>query len=203
MPSPSEIRAQARAARRNLTGEHERSLSLELAERLIESPFFQNNRHIGAYLSNDGEAGTERMIQEIWRQQKHCYLPILCEQPRRQLQFGEYTPQTPLTSNKYGIPEPPAEPGKLREPWRLDMVLVPLVAFDSSGNRLGMGGGYYDRTFAFRLAGKRPPTPILIGVAFECQRRERLPAQDWDVPLDAVVTEQALQIFSPPQPSDG
>ena len=77
---------------------------------------------------------------------------------------------------------------------QLDIVLLPLLAFDDRGNRLGMGGGYYDRLFASRLH-RKTKQPLRVGLAFDCQQAERLPMQAWDVPLHAVVTESGWRFF--------
>ena len=98
-----------------------------------------------------------------------------------------------MYKNRYGIPEP-AHPNKARNfPLRsLDLVLMPLVGFDTQGNRLGMGGGYYDRSFAFLHRHSHWRKPHLMGTAYEFQRLSKLDAQPWDVPLDAIVTEANL-----------
>jgi len=97
-----------------------------------------------------------------------------------------------LLPNRFGIPEPPLKHRHIRMPWGLELILLPLVAFDSDCNRLGMGGGFYDRTLAYlrhRCCWRRPR---LIGVAHECQRVEGLPVNEWDVALDAVITERRV-----------
>jgi 5-formyltetrahydrofolate cyclo-ligase len=140
--------------------------------------------------------GTEPLFDEIWTRGKEGYLPILRSTPVRCLWFGRYRPETVLTRNRFRIPEPAIGENTLDEPWRLDLALVPLVAFDLAGNRIGMGGGYYDRTFAYLKEAGAPRSPALIGLAFECQKHERLPAESWDVPLDGVVTEKAFYTFT-------
>lgn len=81
-------------------------------------------------------------------------------------------------------------------PWGLDLIILPLVAFDLSGNRLGMGGGFYDRTLSFKHQRCHWKGPKLIGIAHELQRVDLLPVNDWDIPLDAVITEQKLYQFT-------
>lgn len=94
-----------------------------------------------------------------------------------------------MRRNRFGIPEPL---GKAVAPQRLDAVCVPLVGFDGRGRRLGMGGGFYDRTFAVNARKKRGNArgPRLIGLAHACQQVGRLPHEDWDVRLTGVVTER-------------
>lgn len=109
------------------------------------------------------------------------------------MRFGRMFAGTPMTSNRYGIPEPvDAKPLHARQ---LDLLLMPLVGFDLAGRRLGMGGGYYDATLAFLRHRRHWRKPRLVGVAFECQRVETLPHDPWDMPLDAVLTEKRLYRF--------
>lgn len=114
-------------------------------------------------------------------------LPVV--QANRQLLFAPWRAGDALGNNRYGIPEPLLTADACLAPEAMQAVIVPVVGFTRNGRRLGMGGGYYDTSFAFRKA--RPAPPLLIGVAYACQEIEALDAQDWDVPLDAVVTEQA------------
>lgn len=192
MNSPAEIRAEMRALRRAMPEALARRHSLTIAHRLAASGIFDRSQRIAAYLGNDGEVGTRDLIEAIWARCKDPYLPILRAAPEKCLWFGLYRPDTILVPNKYRIPEPLPGPDTISEPWRFDLALLPLVAFDLAGHRIGMGGGYYDRTFAYLKENGRPRTPVLIGLAFECQRRAALPAMPWDVPLDGVVTEEAF-----------
>lgn len=196
MNSPAEIRSEIRALRRSLPAEAARRDSNAIARRLAGSAIFRSSRQIAAYLANDGEVGTEELIQFIWNEGKEPYLPILRFEPHKFLWFGLYRPDTALVPNRYRIPEPSPGPDTVPEPWRFDLALIPLVAFDLAGHRIGMGGGYYDRTFAYRKDSGQPRRPVLIGLAFECQKRGGLPAEPWDVPLDGVVTEQAFYTFT-------
>ena len=127
-------------------------------------------------------------MQHIWQAGKKCYLPQLTSE--KTLHFALYEQNDPLVPNQYNIPEPlPRAP--IISPEELDLVLVPLVAFAANGQRLGTGGGYYDRTFAFLRAGKNPK-PKLIGYAFAAQKAESLPVDSWDLQLHVVVTEEDI-----------
>ena len=111
------------------------------------------------------------------------------ENDKKKLLFGQLLPDSKLKKNYFGIPEPCVTRDNQVSVDLLDMVFVPLVAFDLNGFRIGMGSGYYDRTFEKKLAIKDPKCPVLIGLAYEFQKQECLNHQPWDVPLDMVVTE--------------
>jgi 5-formyltetrahydrofolate cyclo-ligase len=109
------------------------------------------------------------------------------------LWFAPFHPHTRLADNRFGIPEPVASRRQACPLLALDIVLMPLVAFDGRGNRLGMGGGYYDRTFASRAHRTHLRRPLLVGAAFAFQRREHLEARPWDVALDAAITDRGFE----------
>jgi 5-formyltetrahydrofolate cyclo-ligase len=124
---------------------------------------------------------------------KVCYLPVIT--PRQSLWFAPYAEGDPLALNRFGIPEP-ARPGlSLVGARALDLILTPLVAFDDQGHRLGMGGGFYDRTLSFLRQRHAWHKPRLLGVAHELQRISALTAEPWDVPLDGVATDMQLYLF--------
>jgi len=110
--------------------------------------------------------------------------------PEGCLRFARWTPKVDLIPNRYGIPEPSVDLGDCLTPDQLDLVLIPLLAFDARGHRVGMGGGWYDRSFAYRLQGTGKP--FMVGVAYAFQQVEAIVAEPWDVPLDAVVTERGI-----------
>ena len=137
------------------------------------------------YLSHDGEIDPCLLLRHCWQHKIHTVLPVLHPFTAGNLLFLRYSEMTVMTSNKYGIPEPVCEVQNVVPLTALDLLFVPLVGFDEMGNRLGMGGGYYDRTLN-RLA-KNHNTQI-IGLAHDCQQVEQLPIAAWDVPLNAIVT---------------
>jgi 5-formyltetrahydrofolate cyclo-ligase len=116
----------------------------------------------------------------------------------RALWFLPYGRDTRLAPNRFGIPEPDVAAHTRCRARDLDLVLMPLVAYDDAGNRLGMGGGFYDRTFSYLKYRSFWRKPLLIGVAYELQRLESLPARPWDVPLNGVATEKRLYRFDHP-----
>ena len=113
-------------------------------------------------------------------------LPVV--QPDRHLLFAPWRAGDDLATNRYGIPEPTLAASSCLRPDELSAALVPLLGFTRQGRRLGMGGGYYDASFAFRK--KTPAAPTLIGVGFACQELDALDAQAWDVDMDAIATER-------------
>ena len=144
---------------------------------------------MACYLANDGELDPAPLVRRLRSSGREIYLPVL-DGPL--LRFAPWTEGEPLRRNRFGIPEP-ATRHRARSALRLDVILVPLVVFDDAGNRLGMGGGFYDRTFA-RLQDRRAwRRPRLVGVAYGFQRVETLSARSWDVRLCGVVTERGYQ----------
>ena len=156
---------------------------------------FQQSQQIACYLAFQNEFDTQPILQAIWQAGKQCYLPVLIEEiaGKPSLEFVQYHEGDPLQTNRYSILEPKQHTTKIA-PDQLDLVITPLVAFDGSGHRLGMGAGYYDRTFAF-LHQKKLTSPALLGLAYEIQRVENVPADPWDIALAGVVTEERLTVF--------
>lgn len=194
MSQPAEqkhqLRQLLRQTRRNLTSEQQQQASVDVVETLkqalthprIHAP--QPPQRIAAYWASDGEIDLHGFIQYCHAQDIELYLPVV-QSAEAALVFARLTPNTPLTNNRFGIPEP--QNGQAIAASQLSLVLMPLVGFDDQGGRLGMGGGFYDRTFADRQQWSQ--TPKLIGVAHECQKVERVPRESWDIELDAVVTD--------------
>lgn len=156
----------------------------------VHSDIFLTNQHFACYLAADHEIETQLFIEHIFQHKKQCYLPRL-EQDH--MIFAHYDLGDPLTPNQFNILEPTITQRNHRDAKKMDVILTPLVGFDSKGHRLGMGGGFYDRTLE---SVKRQAKPIIIGLAFECQRIEAVPTEAWDIPLDAILTEHGLEFFS-------
>ncbi|SRR5690554_1184019 len=192
MHSKFEIRRQMRALRRSLSPRERSRAATQLARQLLRAPPFRRALRIACFLSADGEIDTGPLIAAAWRLGKQVYLPVLVPFGPQRLWFRAYRPDTALARNRYGILEP--REGRRLDGRELDLVLTPLVAFDGQGHRLGMGGGYYDRTFA-QLHRGRWQRPRLLGLAYAFQRVDALPAEPWDVPLWGVATERGLHRF--------
>ena len=187
----SALRSELRSRRKALSITQQAHASLLLLRQLMQLPQFMRARHVALYIANDGEIDPAPVAQQLWKMDKHCYLPVLRPDKNKALWFVEYTPDAALTKNRFGIPEPDFRQHHKLPAQRLDVVLMPLVGFDRSGARLGMGGGFYDTTFAFKQknnAGK----PYLIGLAHSCQEVDSLATDAWDIPLFAIATEQEI-----------
>ncbi len=190
MYDPQQIRCQIRSQRRALSAQEQKRHSQAMTSILTKSKLFRNSTNIAIYIENDGEMGVTQLVSIIFNLGKRCYLPVLRPMLPNRLWFVEYRPEDRLILNRYGILEPSIRRHKPVSTYALDIVLVPLVAFDVSGNRIGMGGGFYDRTFSYLLNRNQWYKPKLVGTAHELQKLESIHPNIWDVPLDAVVTEK-------------
>ncbi|WP_108125763.1 5-formyltetrahydrofolate cyclo-ligase [Saccharospirillum mangrovi] len=178
------LRRELRARRRALSSHQQRLAAQRLIRQVVRLPGYARVRSIALYWAMDGEIDVTPLMHRLMRDGKTVYLPVL--QPQRlALWFRPWQPTSFMRDNRFGIPEP--QQGRRLAPWALDWVLLPLVGFDDLGGRLGMGGGFYDRTFAARA--RWPRQPRLIGVAHQCQQVEPIPLESWDIPLAAVVTD--------------
>lgn len=153
---------------------------------------FRNASRIGAYLAADGELDTAPILNLAHGRRKRFHVPVLRRPNDRKLWFVRYDPTELQRLNRYRISEPALRNGRLRLARQLDLLLVPLVGFDDRCNRIGMGGGYYDRTLSYLRNRQHWHRPVLVGIAHECQRVERLESNPWDVPLDLVITEKGV-----------
>lgn len=186
--SKTQLRREFRRLRAALTPAQRRKAAGRAARRLAQSPMFRRARHLALYLSHGSELDTTPLLRHCLAAGKAVYVPRVLDGHR--LRFERYGEAVPLRRNRYGIREP-ARRGPLRGASRLDLVVLPLTAFDAQGHRLGAGGGYYDRAFALR----RGSRPRLVGYAHALQQAASLPAEPWDVRLDAVVTDKTLHVF--------
>jgi 5-formyltetrahydrofolate cyclo-ligase len=186
----NQLRQLIRQRRQALSPEQQRLAAIELVRQFTTQPQLAKLQHLALYLSNDGELDTAPLIQALWQQGKSLYLPILHPHKAGFLVFQQYRPDTPMTSNKFGILEPELDATQLKALPEIEMIGLPLVAFDQQGNRMGMGGGFYDRTLANAVFCQ--PAPLLVGLAHQCQQVEQVPVESWDVPLDLVVTPDQL-----------
>lgn len=191
MTDRQQLRHICRAKRRQLSPQQRQQAARALCQYFLTSELFKQCQHIGFYRSYQSEIDTGLLLENTLATNKSCYLPRLHPE-LNQLLFMPYQLGDPLVKNRFGIEEPPLVAERVMLAWNLDVVLVPLIAFDDTGQRLGSGAGYYDRTFAFK---KQRPLPILLGLAYSLQQVPSLVAAPWDVPLDGVLTEKGLVLF--------
>lgn len=184
-----------RDARRALDPPSRVSAANAVAHRLLDFPGAPACGRVAGYWAMDGEIALHAWQLGLPAGVTYC-LPVLHEDGR--LRFAAWRPGEPLAANRHGIPEPDVPRELLLEAHTLDAAIVPLVAFDAHCHRLGMGGGWYDRTYAFRA--DSPAPPLLLGAAFELQRVDALQAEAWDIPLDGVCTERATHLPEPTRP---
>ena len=189
------LRKALRAARKALSVHEQEYAAKAIAEQLSSLIVHTRPLKIAGYLSNDGEVNLKPYIEHYWQGSEHIRftLPVLHPVCDGHLLFLEYASQTPMVKNKYGIEEPVLACQQVVPTQQLDIILMPLVGFDKLGNRLGMGGGYYDRTLAFTRRVEQKP--MLIGIAHDVQEVDALPIAPWDIPLDAIVTPTQILVL--------
>ena len=175
-------------------------LAANVTQLIQSKDLYQKNIRVAGYLAADGEISLSTSFEQLHADGLQTCVPVIREGI---LKFASLTPQTPLRKGKFGIAVPICDEADLLEANTIDVILSPLLAFDSIGNRLGMGGGYYDRTLAhLHPAAKvdddartQPLQQLFVGVAHAFQKLDHIPIESWDVPLHAAVTNQGLYDF--------
>ena len=185
------LRHSLRHKRRQLTKHQQQQAAQLICRHIRQQTWFLNATSLAVYMAADGEADPLMLAKMAHKMGKKVYLPVLHPLHKNQLFFIRFTPSTQLYKNRFGILEPRLKGYGLERHnhcsvQALDLVLMPLVGFDAQGGRLGMGGGFYDRTLAIKPAAFKRPK--LIGLAHECQKVEHLPLEAWDIPLAGIVT---------------
>jgi 5-formyltetrahydrofolate cyclo-ligase len=188
----TELRRDIRAQRRQLSPQTQYQHGFQLQRLATNFNPFRHSHRIAFYLASQGEIDPGLLMQQAIKAGKQVFLPVLRKRPEHGLWFAPYRPGDSLYNNRYLIPEPALHHSGPVMPWSIDLIFMPLVAFDPYGNRLGMGGGYYDRTLAFKRLRKQWRGPRLIGLAHELQQVDQLPVQPWDIAMDAVITEHQI-----------
>lgn len=161
------------------------------AQQFSTHALFQAHQMFGCYVPFGAEFDTWPIIHTILQANKHCYFPVLDTLPKT-MHFLRYTEDSVLEKNEHGILEPKASTEEITIN-ELSVIIMPLLAFDRAGHRLGLGAGYYDKALSF--LNNKPHSqhkPFLLGVAFACQEAEKLPHDPWDIPLHAVLTENGF-----------
>ena len=188
--SKQNLRAYYRAQRHALSDATQLQHAHQASFLLQQLPEWQNWQHVAFYWPHDSELSLLSSLSLAIQEGKSCYLPALNEEG--DLSFKACTLESSMRLNTFGIPEP--ETALCFPPEKLDCVLLPMVSFDSEGNRLGRGKGYFDKTFAFK---RWDSAPLLIGVAHECQRAAKLKPEAWDIPLNGILTEAGYYRIMP------
>jgi len=181
------LRRTIRQRRRALSQIEQRQASFLLIHNIKRENFLKRFKHIAIYFPCNGEISLLGLLNKV-KKNKIIYLPII---KRKKMYFMRY--EGKLKKNRFNIPEP-AQRFKKIHPSILNVVFTPLLAFDDRGNRLGMGGGFYDRCFHY-LNHRRNKKPLLYGVAYDWQQVSTLNPNSWDIPLNKVITDQRIYHF--------
>ncbi|MBG3129814.1 5-formyltetrahydrofolate cyclo-ligase [Proteus mirabilis] len=186
-----EIRKAIRQKRRLLTLAEQQQAADKLSKQVLTHPKIKQAQTIALFLSFDGEIDTSPLISQLWALNKQVCLPVLHPFHRHHLLFLRYTPSTVLVKNRFNISEPPLNVNMVIPISNIDIIFTPLVAFDEQGQRLGMGGGFYDRT----LENWQQKSFYPMGLAHTCQQVAHLPIANWDVPLPEIITPEKIWHF--------
>lgn len=194
--SKIEIRKKSREIRRKILPIHRHQAAQSAAQLFIGLPLFKQSNNIACYLALQDEFDASSIIEAIWQAKKVCYVPVLSTEQENTLNFVRYEYGDALHLNRYSILEP-VNITRMMAPETLDLVITPVVAFDLQGHRLGTGGGYYDRTFAFLNAplAYTEKKPYMMGLAYAAQQMDALPKESWDILLDGLMTETTVYSF--------
>jgi 5-formyltetrahydrofolate cyclo-ligase len=184
--SRARIRKAIRLKRNELSAQQQIIAAQDTLSHLQQLPLLKSAQNIALYLSVDGELDTKPIINYLWSQGKSVYLPVLHPFSMGHLLFLKYDENTPLVANKFDILEPKLNQTLVIPIAQLDIIFAPLVAFDPTGQRLGMGGGYYDRSLESWFKTGKGATPI--GIAHNCQLIDAVPVESWDIPLPTIIT---------------
>lgn len=183
MPKKRWLRKKFLKMRREMPEKIREDLSRKVQNRVLASKLWQNARTIGLYMALPDEVDTSLLLREAWAEGKGVGIPKVLDIGEGKMQFLPYFPNDALIRGKLGI----REPAVMREgSFKPDLLLLPGLAFDHSGYRLGFGGGFYDRSCA------EIRDCLYCGLGFEFQLVEKLPVEKWDIRLDAICTEEKL-----------
>jgi 5-formyltetrahydrofolate cyclo-ligase len=184
-----EIRNIIKEKRSQLSEKELHLTSKAITERIRSFKFPTELTKIGIYYAVNNEVDVHPLCKILWQESKRVYLPIV---EKKKLLFGEYRDTSNLKNNRFKIPEPIVGIESQISAFELDLIFMPLVAFDPMGNRIGMGGGFYDRTLDNKQLDNDLKKPILVGVAYEFQKQNQIQPNPWDIPLDMIFTESKI-----------
>ncbi|WP_264435818.1 5-formyltetrahydrofolate cyclo-ligase [Coxiella endosymbiont of Dermacentor marginatus] len=188
-----ELRVLMRHRRNVLSLQEQTYVAQAVCNNTITLHSFKASQNLAFYRAYDGEVSIDNILIKSQKMGKNCYLPVLHSHQQR-LNFYSYLLENPLIQNRFNIEEPNISRENPTSLADLDLIFLPLVAFDEKGNRLGYGAGYYDRTLA-PLKGKDSKNPLLVGIAYEFQKIDKIPFGKWDIPLNLVITEKTIYQF--------
>ncbi len=190
MDTRTRLRAEMSARRAALSAAERIAAAEGMARSLERLPEFMVDANVAGYWAVRGEVPLNLVVASLHSRQQSYFLPVLDENASRTMRFAEYRTGAALKPNRFGIPQP-SDATRI-DARQLDVVLLPLLAFDRRGNRLGTGGGFYDTTFSFLRDRKEVGKPLLVGIGYAFQQVESLPSESWDVALDYVATDREL-----------
>jgi 5-formyltetrahydrofolate cyclo-ligase len=183
----SELRKMIIGLRDQLLPGEIREKSLLIAERLYSLPAYRDAEKVMFFISFGSEVDTRSMVEETIRRGKLALAPKALPETRKLVPSQIVDWDRDLVPGAYGIPEPGIDRLRPHSPETIDILIVPGVAFDQKGNRLGYGGGYYDRFFELL----RPGTP-LVALVFDLQIQAEIPVDEWDRRVDYIITEKRV-----------
>jgi 5-formyltetrahydrofolate cyclo-ligase len=181
-----QLRAVFRQKRRGLSAEQQQQANLQVLSTCLQSTSLSEAKTVACYLANDSEISSQAIIEYCWQHNKRVLLPVLHPFSKGHLLFVDYQANSKMQHNRFAIKEPVATTKNICVLADIDLIFTPLVAFDSAGNRLGMGGGFYDRTLA--PIKRHSIATRLIGLAHNCQQAQALTQDSWDIPLNGIAT---------------
>jgi 5-formyltetrahydrofolate cyclo-ligase len=189
----AKLRKQLRAARRSMGAADHARRSRLAGKALAALPGLRAGKRLALYLPFDRETDTAALLGAARRRGARIFVPVIVDRRHSRIRFYPLDGKTRRGTFGIAVPSTLARPVPAR--W-LDLIVIPLVGVDPLGRRLGMGGGFYDRALEFRRRRSRWRGPLLVGLAFDCQRTDLTFAEAWDVKLDALATESGLQHYS-------
>ena len=185
------MRTEAREARRSYPDPQ--GAARAVCNAVTSLGWLEGAGRVSATVADDGELDPAPLVAACRLRGIEVHFPVMRDPAP--IQFAPAGADTAFAPNRFGIPEPDVDPKLLVSARELDVVFAPLVVFDAVGHRAGRGRGYYDRALAFLLNGPRPAKPVVVGLAYELQMVDAVPAHPGDVAMDAVVTEQRVRVF--------
>jgi 5-formyltetrahydrofolate cyclo-ligase len=188
----NKLRKKLKEKRKILSSISVANSSILISQKIWQLPELQRAKNIGCYIGVNGEASCTEFIKNAYTRKKRIFVPVL---RKNEMKFYRLFPESELQNNQFGIPEPIPTEKSLIPTQNLSVILVPLLAFDPSGNRLGMGGGYYDKLLSFTKRRDKFRRPLLIGMAYDFQRVDEMIVNDWDIPMHIIITESQSYRF--------